>query len=139
MTAKNLSLIVLPPIKNDGKICPVIYLFIVAASTDVNDGEQYACRNSRTDNACNVRTHSVHQQVVGRILFLTDLLSNTGSHRNCRYARRADKRIDGLAGYQVHNFAEQHAAGSSKRECDNTQQNNLSESKSDDVVRGFSH
>ncbi len=36
--------------------------------------QENARRNSRTDNACNVRTHSVHEQEVGGVCFLTNLL-----------------------------------------------------------------
>ncbi len=38
------------------------------------NAEEYACRNCGADNACNIRTHCVHEKEVAGIFLLTDLL-----------------------------------------------------------------
>ncbi len=51
-------------------------------------------RNSGTDYTCNVRTHSMHQKEVSRVLFRTNCLRYTGCHRNSGYTGGTDKRVD---------------------------------------------
>ena len=51
----------------------------------------------RTDNTCYVRTHSMHQQIVGRIVFQTYYLRNTCGVGHCRYACITNQWIDLVA------------------------------------------
>ena len=81
--------------------------------------------NCRADNAGYVRTHSVHQQEVGRVCLLTNLLGNTGSHRHCGYTGRTDQRIDLTAADDIHHLAAQQTADCREAECQQTQNHDL--------------
>lgn len=50
-------------------------LFFIRRLTE--EAEQYTGGNSRTDYSCNIRTHSMHQQVVGRIVSKTYIVGDT--------------------------------------------------------------
>ena len=58
------------------------------------NADQNTSRNSGTNNAGHVRTHSMNQQEVAGIILLPNLLGNTGSHRNSRNTSRTNQRID---------------------------------------------
>ena len=78
-----------------------------------------------TDNACYVRTHSMHEQEVGRIGFCTNLLGYTCCHRNCGYTCGTDQRIDLSTGKYTHQFTKQNTCGGTEHECDQTQSYDL--------------
>ena len=89
----------------------------------LEDADEHTGSDSRTDDTCYVRSHSMHEQEIGRIFFLTDFLGDSCSHRNCRYTCRANERIDFSVSSPAHEFSEQNAAGRSETECDQTKCN----------------
>ena len=58
------------------RVAHALNLFLSAAE----DGEQEACRDSRADNACDVRSHSVHKQEVLVVLLQAHLVYYPGRH-----------------------------------------------------------
>ena len=84
-------------------------------SEDCHEGT--GCYGS-TDNTGNVRSHSMHEQEVGRIGFCTNLLGYTGCHRNCRHTCGTDQRIDLAAGHYAHQFTEQNTCSGTEHEGD---------------------
>ena len=58
------------------------------------EAEQHAGSHSRTDHTCNVRAHGMHEQIVGGIIFETEIVGDTCRHRHSRNACVADKRIN---------------------------------------------
>lgn len=79
--------------------------------SSAEDRQQNARGNGCSDNAGNVRTHRVHQQVVVWIVFLTDVVRNPGGHRYRRDARRPYQGIDLSACQAVHDVAKKDAPG----------------------------
>ena len=65
----------------------------------------------------------MHQQEVGGVLALADLLRNTGGHRNSGNTSGADQGVDLTAGQGVHHLAAQNACSGTKGEGDQTQHN----------------
>ena len=63
----------------------------------------------------------MHEKEVGRVLFLTNLGSNTCCHRNCGYACSTDERVDLTLGQEVHDVTDDKSADSSKSECSETE------------------
>ena len=82
--------------------------------------KQNACCNCRTDNAGNIRAHSVHKEEVARIFLLANSLCHTSSHRNGRYTGRTDKLINIAACCPLHNLTKEYAECSTKTECSKT-------------------
>ena len=101
-----------------------------------NNVDQNACGDSRADNAGNIRTHGVHEQEVGGILLLTDLLRDASRHRNGRNAGGTDQRIDLAACHLVHDLAEEHAEGGTHAERDQTEKDDLERLKPEEVGAG---
>ena len=81
--------------------------------------------NRRTDNACHVGAHGVHQQVVAGVVLLADLLGNTGGHRHGGNTGRADERVDLAVGDNAHDLAQQHTACGADAEGDDAQNDDL--------------
>ena len=73
-------------------------------------GDEHAGRDSGTDDAGDVRAHGMHEQEVGRVLLLADLLGDAGRHRDGGDAGRADQRVNLLAGQLAHDVAADEAA-----------------------------
>ena len=63
----------------------------------------------------------MHQQEVGGVLALADLLRNTGGHGNSGNTSGADQGVDLTAGQGVHHLAAQNACSGTKGEGDQTQ------------------
>ena len=65
----------------------------------------------RTDYTGYIRAHSVHQQVVGWVVFQTYSLRDTSSIGHCRYTGITDKRIDFLflRKNEVEDFHKEHS------------------------------
>ena len=56
--------------------------------------DQDTSSNGRADNTGHVGTHCVHQQEVGGILALANLLGNASGHRHSGNACGTDQRVD---------------------------------------------
>ena len=69
--------------------------------------------NSRTDYTGDVGAHSVHQQIVLRIVFQAEVIGNTCTHRHGAHAGIADERIDflTLGKEDIEKLDKEHATG----------------------------
>lgn len=76
------------------------------------EAEQHTGCNCRTDHTGHIRAHGVHQQVVGRIVFQTEVVGDTGRHGHGRYAGIADERVDllFLGEHEIEQLDEQYTA-----------------------------
>ena len=70
--------------------------------------EQSTGSNGRTDNASDVRAHSVHQQEVVAVVLQTEVVGDACSHWYSTHAGIADERVQLLAFRQeeIHQFDE---------------------------------
>src|SRR5574344_1236767 len=74
--------------------------------------------NSGTDNAGNVRAHSVHEQEVTWFVLLSNNLAYTSCHWYCRYTGGTNQRVDLAAGNSIHDLAEHNASPGAADESD---------------------
>ena len=78
----------------------------------------------------------MHEQEVGGILLLTDLLRDASRHRNGGNAGGTDQRIDLAACHLVHDLAEEHAEGGTHAERDQTEKDDLERLEPEEVGAG---
>ena len=97
--------------------------------------EEYTCADRRADNACDIGTHSVHEKEVGRIFFLTNLLRDTGCHRNGGNARRADEGIDFAAGKLAHDLTADETTEGGEHEGAKSEEDDLEGIEREEVFR----
>ena len=62
-----------------------------------NETHQNTSCHCRADNTGNVWCHSVHEEVVRWVVFLTFNLGDTGCVRHCRHTGVTDERVDLVA------------------------------------------
>ena len=73
--------------------------------------------NRRTDDACHVGAHGVHQEEVLRIVLRALDLGDTGCHRYCGDARGTDEGVHRILGGElVHDFRKEETAGRGETE-----------------------
>ena len=72
------------------------------------DVDEDTSSNGRADHAGHVGAHGVHQQEVGGVLALTDLLGDTSGHRHGGNTSGTDQGVHLTAGQLVHDLAAQH-------------------------------
>ena len=85
------------------------------------DVDEDTSSDGGTDNTGHVGTHCVHQQEVGGVLTLADLLRNTGSHRHSGNASGTDQGVDLTAGQDIHDLAAENTGSGAEGEGDEAQ------------------
>ena len=95
-----------------------------------------ACSNCSTDNACYVRAHSLHEQVVGRVVAKTYHLGYAGCHWYGRYACGTDQRVYLVARCNSHDLAEEYAACGACCECNQAEADDFQGLYADEFVAG---
>lgn len=87
--------------------------------------DQDTGRNRGTDNAGHVGAHGMHEQVVGGVVLLADLLADAGRHRHGGHARGTDEGVDLAAGDDAHDLAQDDAARGAHTESHDAQDDDL--------------
>ena len=85
------------------------------------DVDEDTSSDGGTDNTGHVGAHCVHQQEVGGVLALADLLRNTGSHRHSGNASGTDQGVDLTAGQNIHDLAAENTGSGAEGEGDEAQ------------------
>src|SRR5690606_22843824 len=75
----------------------------------------------RAYNTCHIRSHGVHQEIVGRIGLLAFDLRYPGCHRHSRNPCRSDQRVDLSAREPAHDLAYYQTTHSTEHERQQTQ------------------
>ena len=95
-----------------------------------------AGNNRRADNARNVRTHSLHENEVRRIVRKRNLVGDAGGHRNGRNAGGTDERVDLLLGEEVHELSHQYARRGTDAERNETERENAESRTGEEFLAG---
>ena len=88
-----------------------------------NNSKKSSCCDSASDDACYVWSHSVHQEEVLAICFLSNLGCYSGCHRYGRYTGSTDEWVDRMLWIQlVHKLCQEDTASCSDSEGNHTKE-----------------